>query len=136
MNISGSCMCGTVSYSGSAEPVIQGNCHCKHCQKTTGSGYAALMFFPEGAVKIDGDIKYFKRVGDSGKEIANGFCPRCGTQLVTRPGSMPGVIAVRVGTLDHPEVYKPAVDIFTRSAAPWDHMDPSVPKFAEYPPLG
>lgn len=56
-------MCGAVSYSGSAEPVIQGNCHCKNCQKITGSAYAALMFFPQGAIEIQGDIKYFKRIG-------------------------------------------------------------------------
>ena len=136
MNISGSCMCGAVSYSGSAEPIIQGNCHCKNCQKTTGSAYSAMMFFPEGAIEIHGDIKYFKRIGESGKETAAGFCPRCGTQLVSRPGSMQGLIGVRVGTLDRPEIYKPAADIFTKSAAPWDHMNPNIPKFEGYPPRG
>lgn len=136
MDISGSCMCGAVSYSGSAEPVIQGNCHCKNCQKTTGSAYSAMMFFPEGAIEVHGDIKYFRRVGESGKEIATGFCPGCGTQLVSKPGTMQGLIGVRVGTLDHPEIYKPAADIFIKSASPWDHMDPNIPKFEGYPPLG
>lgn len=135
MKISGSCLCGASSYSGSAEPVIQGNCHCKICQKTTGSGYSAMMFFPQDTIEIQGDIKYFRRMGDSGKETAHGFCPHCGTQIVSMPGSMQGLIGVRVGTLDHPEIFKPAADIFTKSANPWDHMDPNIPKFKEYPPM-
>lgn len=134
MKISGSCMCGAVRYSGDAEPVVQGNCHCKECQKITGSAYSAMLFFPLGAIEIHGDIKYFKHTGESGNESAAGFCPECGTQLVMKAGSMQGSIGVRAGTLDHPELYHPAADIFTRSAAPWDHMDPAIPKFETFPP--
>lgn len=134
MKISGSCTCGAVSYTTSTEPVLQGNCHCKNCQKMTGSAYSATMFFPEQAVDIKGKVKYYTRQGDGGNETARGFCEACGTQLFGKPGTMPGLIGIRAGTLDDPNIYKPAVDIFTASAASWDHMDPEIPKFAGFPP--
>ena len=134
MNISGSCTCGAVRYETSAEPVLQGNCHCQNCQKMTGSAYSATMFFPEQAVHIQGQVKYYTRQGNGGKHSARGFCEVCGTPLFGKPGTMPGLIGIRAGTLDDPNVYKPTVDIFTASAVSWDHMDPEITKFAGFPP--
>jgi len=134
MKISGSCTCGAITYECSTDPVMQGNCHCRECQRMTGSAYSATMFFPEQSVRINGDVKYFIRTGDSGSEVSRGFCPACGTQLFGKPGIMKGLIGVRAGTLDDPNNYHPAVDLFTRSAASWDHMNPSIPKFETYPP--
>lgn len=50
MTISGGCSCGAVRYSTAEKPVLQGNCHCRECQRMTGSGFSATMFFPEGSL--------------------------------------------------------------------------------------
>ena len=135
MTYSGGCSCGAVRYETSDAPVIQGNCHCKQCQKTTGSAYSATLFFPIQSVKIQGETKSFSAAGES-KTTTIVFCPSCGTQLLTKPGTMSQLIGVRAGTLDNPSLYKPSADIFVGSAASWDHMDPSIPKFEAYPPMG
>jgi hypothetical protein len=47
---------------------------------------------------------------------------------------MPDVVGVRVGSLDDPSHYSPALDIFVASAQPWDHLNPELPKFPGYSP--
>ena len=45
---------------------------------------------------------------------------------------MADVIGVRAGSLDDPSWHRPAVDIFTKSAQPWDYMNPELPKYPGY----
>ena len=135
MKYSGGCSCGAVRYEASGEPLIQGNCHCRHCQKSTGSAYSAMLFFPIPAVQVEGEARSFDGAGESGTTTVV-FCPKCGTQLLTRPVTMAGMVGVRAGTLDDPNLFQPAGDIFVRSAASWDHMNPALPKFETFPPMG
>lgn len=134
MTYSGGCTCGAVRYEVAGEPAVQGNCHCRHCQKSTGTAYSASLFFPIELIAITGATKSFDGAGESGTTTVV-FCPVCGTQILTKPATMAGMGGIRAGTLDDPELYKPAGDIFTRSAVSWDHMDPSTPKFETYPPM-
>lgn len=92
------------------------------------------MFFPEGAFKITGKLKFYASTGKSGKQVHRGFCPECGSQLVGKVDVMPGLIAVRAGSLDDPSLYKPTLDLFTSHAQTWDVMNPDLAKFAETPP--
>lgn len=136
MNLSGKCLCGDVSYTCSAEPVIAGNCHCTDCKKASGSGYAPTMFFPANMVSITGDVKYYDSKGKSGKTVSRGFCPNCGSQLFGKPEAFPDMIAIRAGSLDDTSQYKPQIDLYTSHGADWDVMDESLPKFPEMPPVG
>ena len=134
MNPSGKCLCGAVSYSCSADPVIEGNCHCNDCQKASGSGYSPTMFFPKESISISGEVKWFESKAKSGNLISRGFCPNCGSQIFGKPAAMPDLVGIRAGTLDDISRYKPQIDLFTSHAAAWDFMDESLPKFPEMPP--
>lgn len=134
MNLSGSCLCGSVTYICTSEPVLAGNCHCLDCKKASGSGYAPTFFVPESAISITGEVKYYERMGNSGHLARRGFCPNCGSQLFGKPDAMPGLIAVRAGSLNDLSQYKPQIDIFVSRAPAWDCMDPALPKFQEMPP--
>lgn len=134
MNLSGKCLCGAVSYTCSADSVIEGNCHCSDCKKSSGSGYSPTMFFPKDSLSIYGEVRYFENKGKSGKLVSRGFCPNCGSQMFGKPEVMPDLIAIRAGTLDDISKYKPQIDLFTSHAAAWDAMDESLPKFLEMPP--
>src|SRR5882672_1707615 len=74
------------------------------------------------------------RAADSGNEITRAFCPDCGTMLFLRVSARPDLVAIRVGTLDDPSGFRPAADIFVKSAQPWDYMNPDLPKYPAYPP--
>jgi hypothetical protein len=86
------------------------------------------MVFPETAVKVTGNPRYFKLQSDSGRFIERGFCPRCGSQLFAKPEAMPGMLVLRAGTLDDASAYRPTLNFYVASAQPWDHMDDALPR--------
>lgn len=130
----GGCLCGAIRYECSAEPIGMGNCHCRDCQKDTGSAYAAELFVPLKAVTITGDVKYYDTMGDSGGVVNRGFCPTCGSRLFAKLGQTK-LMAITAGSLDDPSEFKPAIDVYTVSAQPWDYMNPDLLKFAKIPPF-
>jgi hypothetical protein len=130
----GGCMCGAVRYECSAEPVMTANCHCRDCQRATGSAYVSVLFVPRNAVQITGEVKYYDVKGDSGNILSRGFCPTCGSRLFGKPAVMPDLMGILPGSLDDPSSHRPARDIYTASAQPWDYMNPALPKFPKGPP--
>lgn len=130
----GGCMCGAIRYECTAEPTFMGNCHCRDCQQATGTAFAAAMLVPRNAVKITGEAKYFDVVGNSGNMVGRGFCPNCGSRLFSKP-PIPELMGIMAGSLDDPSEFKPAVDIYTASAQPWDYMNPNLHKFDTIPSL-
>lgn len=101
MSITGRCLCGDITYSITAEYVFAGNCHCVDCKRASGGGYAPTMFFPDTALSIIGDVKFYSSPGRSGKLVHRGFCPICGSQVFGKTDMMPGLTAVRAGSLDN-----------------------------------
>jgi hypothetical protein len=51
------------------------------------------------------------------------FCRVCGTPIFSEAESRPHLIFVRAGTLDDPEVARPAATIWTAQAPTWACMD-------------
>ena len=98
------------------------NCHCRDCQRATGSAHAAFAIFPKAAVSLKGEPRYHKVVGGSGKPIERGFCPNCGSPATVKLGVVPDVIGFHAASLDDPAMFKPTMDLFTGSAQPWDLM--------------
>jgi len=133
--LSGGCACGAIDYVCSASPVIMLNCHCRDCQQASGSAYAAIVVVPKATVQIGGELRYHKVVGQGGKAIGRGFCPNCGSQVTVKLERLPDILGLQAGSLEDPSIYRPAMDVFTASAQPWDHMDPSVQKHTHAPPI-
>lgn len=125
---SGQCLCGEISYSVDIEPVFTGNCHCKDCQRSSGSAFIPAMIFPEKDVVVSGEVKYFESQADSGNIHKRGFCPNCGSQLFARFSNIPGMLGIKAGTLNDSLNYVPKLDFYVGSAAPWDFMNPELPK--------
>ncbi len=132
-NFTGGCMCGAVRYECNAEPIFMGNCHCRDCQKASGSGYEAAVGIPAPALKITGNVKYHDIKADSGNTISRGFCPECGSRMFGKTSGMPQLAIILAGSLDDPKQFQPGMDVYVSSAQPWDHMDPALPKFAKMP---
>lgn len=132
----GGCICGAVRFEVDGNPLFSSNCHCRDCQRASGSAFMPLMGFPEAAVRITGEVRYFERLADSGSSETEAFCPTCGARLFARAQAFAGILLVRAGCLDDPSLYKPQADIYTSRAQAWDHMDPNLPKFDKMPPSG
>ncbi|WP_427158061.1 GFA family protein [Aliinostoc sp. HNIBRCY26] len=130
----GSCLCGSVRYECSAPPIVMGNCHCRDCQRATGSAYASALLVPQSAVTIIGDVKYHEVIGDSGSIVGRGFCPICGSRLFSKP-PIPELMGIMAGSLDDPSWFSPTMDLYTASSQPWDYMNPNLSKFTKMPPM-
>lgn len=134
-SFTGGCMCGAVRYECSADPLMAGNCHCRDCQRASGGAFVPALFVPKSALTITGDVKYYEVTADSGNTLSRGFCPNCGSRLFGRPAGMPDLVGIVAGSLDDPSWYRPAIDLYTASAQPWDYMNPDLPKFPHMPPM-
>lgn len=130
----GGCACGAVRYEYDAEPRLALNCHCRDCQRASGTAYAAILRVPAATFTVTkGEPKFYTITSDSGNSVSRGFCAECGSPLFSRLSGMSDVVGVRVSSLDDPSHYRPTMDIFVASAQPWDHMNPGLPKFPGYP---
>jgi hypothetical protein len=131
--IKGSCRCGKVNYTSSAEPVFVGVCHCRTCQKSTGSAYATVVAVPAASITLSGTTKRFDDIGDSGSATHRDFCPECGSTVTQSADVMAGVTMVPLGTLDDPSSVKPAMQIYCDSAIPWAVLAGETQSFAKMP---
>lgn len=125
----GGCACGAVRYECSAEPVLSGNCHCRDCQRATGSAYASLLFVPAPAVRLlTGEPRYHTVTSDSGHSVSRGFCSECGSPVLGKLAKLPQFVVIHAASLDDPSWHRPTIDSWTRSAQPWDFMSPALAK--------
>lgn len=131
--ISGSCRCGQVRYLANAEPMFTGICHCKSCQKESGTAFNIVVAVPQAALKIEGSPKAFVSKGDSGQEVVARFCPNCGSTILSEPAMLPGASILRAGTLDDTSWLKPTMEIYCDSAQSWVQLGGGMQRFPKMP---
>jgi hypothetical protein len=131
----GGCRCGAIRYEITAEPMFGGQCQCRDCQHETGGGHTSFMAFPAGAVKLTGTPRFYEAPVDSGNIVRRGFCPTCGSPVVSATSGLPGVTTISAGSLDDPSVFRPQFVCYTSRGHAWDRIDPAVPSFPKMPPV-
>ena len=125
----GGCACGAIRYECSAKPLMTLN-----CQRATGSAYSTVVGVPAAKVQFThGSLQYYETTGARGTSVRHGFCATCGSPLVALPSAYPAMLSLHASSLDDPGWVRPAADIWTASAQPWDAMDPWIPKFDTQP---
>src|SRR5216683_7657710 len=88
--IIGGCMCGAVRYESSADAVMQANCYCRDCQRSTGGAFAPVVLVPKEAFKLTkGQLKHYEVSADSGNKVSRGFCADCGSPIISLLAGMP-----------------------------------------------
>ncbi|MEV6607130.1 GFA family protein [Kutzneria sp. NPDC051319] len=126
----GHCLCGAISYSYDAEPVIEVLCHCDDCQRHTGSAFSENVLVPQDSVRINGIPKVHNTVGaENGQVRDRMFCGDCGTPIFTVMRERPEIIIVKAGTLDDRTGLKPTAEVWGRRAQEWFGPDPSRVRF-------
>ncbi len=134
MEIRGGCLCGAVRYVATVEQAAATVCHCRDCQRFTGSAFATLVAVPKEALTIDGAMRTFSSPGGSGQPLLRHFCSECGASLAEEsPSRRPGVLILNVGTFDEPAEVTLGREIFRDDALPWVHVEGDVPRFAKGP---
>jgi hypothetical protein len=132
--VTGGCLCKAVRYRISAAPLATRMCWCRVCQYL-GSGNATVnACFPRNSITIEGELRDYPLIAESGNHMHRRFCPVCGTQMFSEAESRPHLIFVRVGTLDDPEIAKPGATIWVSQAPTWACIDERLPKVDKQPP--
>ena len=131
--MAGGCLCGQVRYSANADPVYVLVCHCKNCQRQTGTAFSVLVGIPNSAMSIQGQLKTFHDTGDSGLRLERNFCPECGSPIFTDVAAMPGIAFIKAGTLDDTSWLDPKMHIYCDSKEQWTPMPEGVQEFAKMP---
>ena len=128
----GGCACGAVRYRMLTLPLFVHCCHCKDCQRQTGSAFVLNALIEEDRVELlSGETVACRMPTDSGGAHHIHRCPDCGTAVWSIYGH-PRLRFMRVGTLDEPSRLPPDVHIYTRSRLPWVALPAGVPAFEAY----
>ncbi|MFK7966604.1 MAG: GFA family protein [Burkholderiaceae bacterium] len=132
--ISGSCLCGKVTYSSKAEPAMIAVCHCPDCQKQSGSPFSVNVLVPNDEVDLKGDsLSQFTVTGDSGMPVTRNFCNACGSPITTVLPAFNNLAAVKSGTLDDSSWVEPTIEIWCDSKQPWSKINSEIPTAAKNP---
>ena len=133
-DISGSCLCGAVTYSADAEPAMIAVCHCPDCQKQTGTAFSVNVLVPGDKVEMSGEsLSQYVVKGDSGENVTRNFCNKCGSPLSTVLDGFGGLAAIKAGTMKDNSWVKPGIQIWCDSAKTWGVLDDDIQKAPKNP---
>lgn len=130
----GGCACGTVRFRLTDDPIVVHCCHCRSCQRESGSAFALNAVIEADNVElVSGAPERIDTPSDSGKGQAVFRCPVCKVALWSHYAGV-GAKAdfIRVGALDDPDAFPPNVHIFTASKQPWVALPMDAEAFAAY----
>jgi len=120
MQRSGGCACGSVRYEVSGDPLRISVCHCKDCQRRTGSAFGIGCVFSRDAVRLlQGAMKTFERTSNAGNRVRMHFCPGCGTTVLWDLEVLPQATGIAGGTFDDTSWIEPRLHVWTKSAHNW-----------------
>ena len=133
-SFAGGCTCREVRYRMKAKPLFVHCCHCRWCQRETGSAFVInAVVEAENVVLLAGEPDVVLTPSESGKGQKISRCPRCRVALWSNyAGAGDLVRFVRVGTLDDPDRLPPDIHIFAMSKQPWVVLPQGVPAVHEY----
>lgn len=101
----------------------------------TGSGKATIIMVPADSLIETGELRYFTVEGSSGSHVTRGFCPNCGSQLLSYVEEMPDIKFVKAGSLDESSWVKIDSSFWGCSAEDWSPVDTSAPAFDKNPEM-
>jgi len=113
------CHCGLLRVIASGEPERVYLCHCRACQRRTGTAFHFGVSYLRERVRIDGEHKIYERDADSGSKIRFYFCPNCGSNLYWESDRNQSVCGVAGGAFVDANLPSPGSSIFENAMFPW-----------------
>jgi hypothetical protein len=115
--ITGRCLCGAVTYSADAEPVVHAVCYCADCQRQTGNPFSVVVAVPRSDLSVEGSTLASFVTNDGNTERS--FCSACGSPIFSAAAEAAQLAFIKAGSLDDASWVEPAVEAWTSSAQPW-----------------
>jgi hypothetical protein len=131
--LEGDCACSTLRYRLGSAPMFVHCCHCRDCQRQTGSAFVLNALIETNRVTVlSGAPNPVAVPTDSGRPHRIFRCPDCQTAVWSEYGGLSQLRFVRVGTLDEPASLPPDIHIYTRSKLPWVSLPAGIPAVDAY----
>lgn len=130
----GQCLCGAVHYASSGPALFSLICHCRDCQRASGSGGVPVLGVPKASFTSRGPVKQSRCTGGSGRAAVRNFCGECGSLLFGTPEAAPDLVTLYVGSLDDPSVFVPTQAIFVAQRPAWARLDAPLVEHDAFPP--
>lgn len=102
-----------------ADPLRISICHCRNCQRRSGSVFAAQARFAREHVTISGASTSFTLAGDEGSRAHFHFCPTCGATVYYRTEGDEQTVAIPVGAFADPGFPAPTVSVYEERMHAW-----------------
>lgn len=99
----------------------------------TGSGKATILMVPTELLQTRGELKTFTVTGTDGSHVTRGFCPNCGSQLISYVEEMPDIRFVKAGSLNDSSWVQIASSFWSSTAQPWSPVSDDSPAFTQNP---
>jgi hypothetical protein len=119
--LTGRCACGEIQFECRSLPLVMFKCHCRDCQRATGSAYAPNVWFNVTDVSISSETRSYDVVSDAGNSVKHDFCGDCGSPIGMRTDHYPELRGFRAATFDDMTLLQPAANIFMKNSPPWEH---------------
>jgi len=118
----GGCACGAVTFEFDTDPEFVANCHCLDCKRASGGEMATFFGVPaDDFTLLSGNPGAFHYIAESGKGLDRNFCPQCAARVFSSNlESFPGAVFVQLGSLDHPEMIAPKLEMFVKRRLAWN----------------
>jgi len=122
--ISGQCLCGSLSWS-SKEPIIwSAICHCFDCRRAASSDFVSWIGLSKPSTTWLGRREFYQ----SSKNVRRSFCASCGAPASFETTVFPDEVHVYAAMLNDPNLYKPTAHIFWSERVPWVILQDDLPK--------
>jgi hypothetical protein len=113
------CLCGSLKVTVAAAPRFAHACSCLDCQRRSGSAFSYSAFFEEGAARIEGRSRRWRRTSDAGRWHEAHFCETCGVTVFTRLEALPSMLCIPVGCFADPSFPTPGRLYWTSRRHHW-----------------
>ena len=132
--IEGGCTCRNLRYRMAAPPMFVHCCHCRWCQRETGSAFVLNAIVEADQIELlGGRVEVIDTPSESGRGQKIHRCPICKIALWSNyAGAGDSIYFVRVGTLDEPDRVPPDIHIFTSSKQSWLTLPTDVPAVPDF----
>lgn len=119
MDRTAECHCGQLKVITSGEPERVYVCHCRACQRRTGTAFHIGTFWQKGQVRIEGDFKTYERDTEAGTKIRFHFCPQCGSNVFWDADRRPADYGIAAGCFADPKFPPPTSAVYEEAMHPW-----------------
>ena len=135
--ITGGCLCGAVTYTADAEPVVvSAIVTVSTAVNPAVPGIAPTPVFPRQLSMSKGMSNSTTAPPTAATSSAADFAPECGSAVYSLNSSMADLAFIRASSLDDPEAVTPTIVVYKSRAVSWDMTDHNLPTFDEMPEGG